>query len=318
MSIEVPHKLSSRDIQQLVVHIFSPYLKGTNTATIHPYFAGDTYARVPFAYAQKCGQKVPVKGYARASYNFIGKLRAEQIPIIEQAFRLLADTHHLLLATHVGFGKTIMAIYILSQLVHPITKTQFKACIVTGNKKVLCPQWAESLQTFLHAPRVCILGANDRVDYEAYDIFIINALNVPKMCDRLDSIGVLIVDEIHLVLSQKMCQSLLYFTPRYFIGLSATPYRTDGSDKLFELFLGKSIIFKPLLRAHTVYKVQTSFTPNMKSNVRGKLDWDKVLSAQAEDIDRNQLIVRLVQQFKYKFIVLCKRIIQIQILDLKF
>ncbi len=307
MSIEVNHILKAREIQDLIVPIFSPYLKGTTVTTIHPYLCGKTNSRIPFAAAFNQGYSIPTN-YASAQYKFKGSLRASQIQIIDAAFKLLASKHCVLLSTHVGFGKTILAIYILSQL-------NYKTFIVC-NRKILLEQWKESLEQFLIKPRVCILSAGQKLDYTLYDIFIINSVNIPKINDRLDRIGVLIVDEVHLILSQKSCQSLLYFTPRYFIGLSATPYRTDGSNKLFELFFGNTVIFKPLLRAHTLYKVLTSFSPTIIKNNNNKIDWGKLLKEQGEDPARNELIVKIISKFAHlKFIVLCKRIAQIELLE---
>lgn len=308
MSIEINSVLKATELQQLIIHVFSPYLKGSTTTTIHPYLLGEKYSRIPFWHACVQGHKPPTIGYARAKYKFVGQLRREQVSIVRMAFEILARASCLLLSTHVGFGKTILAIYALSEL-------GLKTFIVC-NRKVLLDQWYESICTFIEDARAVILSAGDKLDYDQYDIFIINAVNLPKMSDRLDKVGVLIVDEVHLLLSQKMSQYLLYFTPRYLIGLSATPYRNDGSNKLFDLFFGNNIVFKPLLRSHIVYKVSTSFRPKMEQNARGKLNWDSILSQQAENIERNELVLKVVQQFSsLKFIILCKRVLQIQLLN---
>ncbi len=93
---------------------------------------------------------------------------------------------------------------------------------------------------------------------------IINAINIPKMEQGfLESFGTVIVDEVHLVMARKTFRSLLYVTPRYLIALSATSYRSDGLDALFPIFFGKEKIIRELNRKHIIYRVDTSFKPQV-------------------------------------------------------
>ncbi len=304
MSIEINHVLNGREIADLLVYVFNPYLKSRASSVIHPYLLGEDNSRVPFYYALQKGLKPPCN-LPSVQFSFKGTLRPEQISIVERSFELLRLNHTLLLSTHVGFGKTILAIYIMTQL-------RMKTFIIV-NRIVLMQQWYASIKSFSDA-RVCILEAGIEFDSDEFDVFIINIVNVPKLDTCLFDIGTLILDEAHLILSNKMCNNLLYFTPRYTIGLTATPYRTDGSNKLFELFLGSEKIFKPLLRTHIVYKILTGFKPVIQTRA-GKVNWDSVLSQQAESIERNELIVNLVSARPDKvFMILCKRVSQIKLL----
>jgi superfamily II DNA or RNA helicase len=311
MSIELNKIINAREIRELLVYVFSPYVKGRAAATIQPFLIGESNTRVPFAHGMKTVKPPSFKKAPRVDYNFIGSLRKEQISIIKECFSFLSSTNTLLLSTHVAFGKTVLAIYIASQLKLPV--------FIVVNRSVLLSQWEESIRKFIKAARVRILSANEAADFSAFDIFIINVANIPKINQTLFSVGVVIVDEVHLILSEGYGKNLLYFTPKYLIGLSATPYRSDGSNKLFDLFFGNSIVFKPLCRPHVVYKVISSFNPEIKKNASDRMDWGNILAQQGSDTARNELIVKLVEWRKeLTFLILCKRVVQITALEALF
>ena len=79
---------------------------------------------------------------------------------------------------------------------------------------------------------------------EDWDILIANVINVPKQDKTFYSdVGLVIVDEIHTICTNSFSKSLLHLFPRYLIGLSATPFRTDGMDKILELFCGPEVVY---------------------------------------------------------------------------
>lgn len=183
--------------------------------------------------------------------------------------------------------------------------------MVLCHRIVLIKQWQESFNRFCPSAKVQILTTKDRMDPET-DIFIMNASNVPKKLRSFYSdIGLLIVDEAHVIMAEQMSACMKYFTPRYVIGLTATPYRTDGLDKMLDLYFGKQKIIRELYRPHTVYRVNTGFKPDVKLTRLGKLDWGSVLNSQADNEDRNRLILDIIEYFSERFfLVLCKRVSQ--------
>ena len=59
------------------------------------------------------------------------------------------------------------------------------------------------------------------------------------------TVGTLIADEVHVMATEKMAQAFYYVQPRYCIGLSATPYRSDGMDSLLHSYFGeKKVLMK--------------------------------------------------------------------------
>jgi superfamily II DNA or RNA helicase len=144
------------------------------------------------------------------------------------------------------------------------------------------------------------------------DFYIINAQNIEKMSiGYFKDMGICLVDEIHMIMAEGLSKCMQRISPRYLIGLSATPYRPDGLDKLLELYFGEYKITRKLWRAHKVYRVDTGFIPPIERTLQGRLNWGAILDSQAQNVDRNNLIIRIIQQFSDRnFLVLVKRVSQ--------
>jgi superfamily II DNA or RNA helicase len=234
------------------------------------------------------------------------QLRPAQLNVKQEAISTLNKTRSILLSTHVGFGKTVLAI----ALSH---KIGMKTMIIVS-KVILMKQWKESLEQFLDAPKIQCLTPKKPIELDN-EFFIVNAINVVKFGD-LPEIGTVIVDECHLIMSKVFSESLQYLTPSYMIGLSATPYRTDGLDVLLDLYFGTHRIHIPLNRPHTVKCIKTGFVPEVEYAANGTVNWNSVLESQATCPKRNAFIVELIQSLsEYNVLVLCKRVSHITTLE---
>lgn len=273
---------------------------------------GDRHMAFPFAWSlenplfRSCRKKRDA--YDPISGKFEGNLRPEQKQIQSEALSFLNQQGSVLIAVYPGGGKTITSLSICSRIG---LKT-----LVLVNRVVLMNQWEESVSRFFSKDtKVQIVEAQDPLDPDA-DIYIMNAINVPKREARFyDKIGTLVVDECHLMITQVFIQALSYVFPRYLIGLSATPYRPDGLDVLLDLYFGKERISRPLFRRHNVFCIETGLRIDGQTNEKGKLSWNSILQEQMEHNGRNELISRLVEKFNDRnILVLCKRVQHIQTL----
>lgn len=214
------------------------------------------------------------------------------------------DGNHLfLLGDFTVTHNTITAINIASTI-------NLKTLIIV-NKIVLMNQWEESINRFCPSALVQKVTTKSELDEEA-DFYIVNAINVEKLGKYFfESIGCLLVDEVHLIMAETLSKSLNYVRPRYLIGLSATPYRPDGLDILLELYCGSNKIIRNLYRKHIVYKIETGLKPVVEMAKNGKVNWSSILDQQATDTDRNELIVKIIKKFQDRvFMILVKRIDQ--------
>ena len=238
--------------------------------------------------------------------TFKGELLPRQKEVREEIIEILNRTGSVVLSLRTGFGKTIMAIYLASKIK--------KQTIILCHRKIIIEQWVESIKKYCPNSSVRVLGEKVGKKYTGpseneVDFLVCNVVNIPKK-DRsfFSSFGLVIVDEVHTVCTESFSRSLLYIFPEYLIGLSATPFRSDGMDRLIELFCGPEIVFRKLYRAFNAYKINTGFKPNPQMNVIGNLDWNGVLEEQANCKERNELIVNLCRYFTSRnILVLVKR-----------
>jgi superfamily II DNA or RNA helicase len=299
-------KLTDQDLELLSKELLvskepSRYAFNTRPEYIYLYETDGDDLYIPFSYSNKYSR--PSRNeLAEIKVEFTGNLRENQKEVKNEAMSRLNSHGSVIIAAACGFGKTSTAIYIAS-------KIKLKTLILC-HRVVLVNQWKDSIHKFCPDAKVQILSGNSKK--EDADFYIMNAINVSKRSrEQYDDIGFLIVDEAHLIMADKLSSCMRYIVPRYVLGLSATPYRTDGLDILLDMYFGKYKITRKLFRKHTVYRINTGLKPEVKLNRMGKVDWGSVLESQCSNIKRNELIIGLVKYFKDRtFLLLCKRVDQ--------
>lgn len=245
----------------------------------------------------------PKKKFQTLKVKFTGTLRDEQKTVKKNALKILNKQCSVILSMPCGFGKTITSINIAT--------TIKKQTVVIVNKIVLLKQWEQSIRDFCPDAVIDIIKTKKEWNTKA-DFLLVNAQNLVKINPTmLSKIGVVIVDELHMVLAETLFRALQCIQPRYLIGLSATAYRNDEMEKLIGWYFGTTKIEKKLYREHMVYKVNTGFKPVIEKNIMGTVNWGKVLDSQSQCEKRNNMIVNIVNKFKNRnFLILVKRIYQ--------
>jgi hypothetical protein len=271
---------------------------------VHPYRIHDDNLYMPYAWAIDRGFPAPKRtAFPACAPIFAGNLRPYQRQVKRNAIDLL-QRGTCILALHVGWGKSVFAIYLAC-------KMRMRTVVVVPTLALL-RQWVVSIQQVCPSSTCHILTTKTRNNIPVSDFYVVNAQNLPKFAPSfLATLGVVVVDELHLVCTAKLQQALLHLTPRYLIGLSATPYRMDDMTRLVELNYGTERIEALLQRPHTVYGIQTGIALDVTCNADGSLNWGSLLESQATHTARNQLIVELVTAFPtHTFLVLVKRLEQ--------
>lgn len=261
----------------------------------------DDEVYIPFYFARTVLElpKPVRKDYIEHNISFQGELRPKQKEIRKDAIQQLNTTGTCLLALHVGFGKSVVAIELAC-------KIKLRTIII-AHRVVLVDQWVEYLKKYCSED--VSIGTYSSFEEEACDFMVMSALNIPKIPRHiLKEFGFVIVDECHLISTEYFSKSLQYITPKYLVGLSATPYRNDGMDKIMDLYFGTERIVRKLMIEHTVYKIQTSFVPPVLQMRNGQLDWGRIIESQSNHVQRNEMILQIIQMFPDRhFLVLCKR-----------
>jgi superfamily II DNA or RNA helicase len=270
---------------------------------IYPYIIQSDDIKLPFAYAVSLQISRPKRElFPPINVKFAGELRPEQKIVRINSLKCLSNTGSVMISAYPGFGKTAGAINLA-------TSIKFKTLIIV-NKIVLIKQWKESILKFCPTAKVQTLTAQSKK--QDVDFYIINAQNTEKMGKTFFAdIGTCVVDEAHMIMAETLSKSLQYVYPRYLIGLTATPYRPDGLDVLLNFYFGNHKIIRKLHREHTAYKVSTGFKPPVEKTIQGRINWGSILDAQANNDERNDLIIRIIQHFSDRnFLVLVKRVEQ--------
>lgn len=177
--------------------------------------------------------KLTTKKYPiRKNLTTIIKPRTHQIPIMKKVLKDLNTTHGGVISIFCGGGKTVLAILIAC------TK-KIKTLVVCHTTSLML-QWKERIEEF--APRAKIgIVQQSTTEIEGKDIIIASLKTIalrdyPK--GTFDSVGLVVWDEIHLMCTNLFSSAFPKLTTTYSIGLSATPFRKDKCDVIFENHIG--------------------------------------------------------------------------------
>ena len=240
--------------------------------------------------------------------EFIGKLKESQIPAVE---RLLQNDNGILNAA-TAFGKTVVCCNV-------IAKKQVSTLILIQSS-ALMEQWREALEKFLYIDEELpeyetptgrkkkrkslvgkLQGAHDSTTG------IIDLVMAGSVCKngvyhrRLKEYGLILVDECHHAASDTIVDILQEANAKYVYGVTATPFRGYGLEKINYMLLGPiRYQFTSKDRAkeqgieHLVY-------PRFTRAVAPRFSQDRMHPNEAYEIirnneDRDELIIRDVKQ----------------------
>lgn len=244
------------------------------------------------------------------SSDFTGTLRPQQQQVRDAAMRSLNETGSVVISAEPGFGKTITSIEMLCAINVPT--------VILVKQAMIMDQWKEAIAKYAPSKKVAKITSNKAMDLDA-DIYLMNPIILKKplnetrfLASDFEHIKLVVVDELHQIVTKVLHRAFFKFQPDYLVGLSATPYRPkmDPFEPAIAWFFGSRVVGSKLFRKHTVYCVKTGFIPETRAQPHtGKLDWSSVLTSQAEDAKRNQIIVDAVRRFPERtWLILVKRV----------
>ena len=238
--------------------------------------------------AKRFGERFQIEDRRRVlpkvDFQFHGQLQSFQI---EAANRMLSKDMGTL-AAPTGSGKTVMALYIITQRRQP-------ALIITYTKELL-EQWASRVNQFLGIPlnEIGRIGDGERNIGKKITVALVQTLY--KCAFEVSQyIGYLVVDECHRTPARTFTEAVSAFDCKFITGLSATPWRRDKLSKLIFWYVG-SVIHEidkaslietgDVLPAEVIWR-ETQFLPNSDPQT----EYSTMLSELTDDPGRNQLIV---------------------------
>jgi superfamily II DNA or RNA helicase len=227
---------------------------------------------------------------------FQASLRENQIPVVDAFLQHVSEgTNGGLLDLPCAYGKTVIALYILSQLK--------KKTIILVHKEFLTNQWIERIQQFLPSARIGRIQGQI-IDIEEKDIVLgmIQSLSMKEYPSSLfESFGFTIIDEVHHISSQVFSNTLFKLVTPYMLGLSATMNRKDGTTHVFKMFLGDVVYKGKRDEQHEVevrsieYEVNDDEFNHVSTDYRGQPMYSTMISKLCEYNRRSEFILKIVE-----------------------
>lgn len=280
----------------------------------------DNYLIVPKFYGiAKFGKPVKIINMVgkKIKTKFNGTLRSHQQYIADKCLKILKEQSGGIVSLPCGGGKTVLGIYMACQL-------KYKTLVIV-HKSFLQDQWVERITQFTDA-KIGIIRQN-KIDIEGKDI-VIGMLQSISMKDYDLSIfsdfNFIIFDEVHHTASRVFSNVFKKIGAKYTLGLSATPYRSDGLTYVINWFIGDIIYKEKRKKDNKViikffeYESSNKLFAEKKRCIKRKVkpDVQKMLTNMLKINERNSFIVdiicHLIKMKGRKIIVLSKRIKHLQ------
>lgn len=151
----------------------------------------------------------------------------------KKAVTALADHDTGILHAPTAFGKTVTAIGI-------VAKRQVNTLILTHSRQLL-DQWKERLETFIEGASVGVIGGGKKKPTGQIDVATYQSLINKKdntVSSKVREYGQVIIDECHHISAPRYEMLLNEVSARYVVGLTATPDRQDGHQKIMFMVAG--------------------------------------------------------------------------------
>jgi superfamily II DNA or RNA helicase len=229
------------------------------------------------------------------SLEFQGTLRDYQKPVIEKYIQHVSNGGGGLLELFCGWGKTDSTLYIIGRLK--------KKTLIIVHKEFLMNQWIERINKYYPDAKIGKIQGQI-IDIEGKDI-VLGMLQSLSMKDYpaslFDCFGLTIIDEVHHISSEVFSCALFKLVTKYMLGLSATMERSDGTTKVFKMFLGE-VVYKQerskdevvIVRGIT-YQTNDEEFNELELDFRGKPASSKMLSKICNYNRRSEFILKVVE-----------------------
>ncbi|AIN93396.1 DEAD/DEAH box helicase family protein [Treponema putidum] len=182
---------------------------------------------------------------------FTAELYAEQ----KAALQAMLESDIGILSAGTGFGKTITAAALIAE-----RKTN---TIILVQTHTLLEQWKKAIKRFLNYEAGTIAAGKD-TSTGIIDIAIIKSLtekNSDAVKPRRHTYGMLIVDECHHVSAFGTENLVKSFRSKYVYGLTATPVRRDGRQKIIFMQCGPILYATTAKQMNSVQNFEHYFIP---------------------------------------------------------
>lgn len=166
---------------------------------------------------------------------------SEQTRVVEESVHYLNSQFDtppgMILEAPTGFGKTYCGSSIIQRM--------DQSAIVITTKEDIFAEWVSALAAVLCIDESAIgQWRGDTLPDKNCSVVVSLVQSVCKGYDRYpreiyERFGLVMVDEVHRMGADKFSDAMWCFPARFRIGLSATPYRKDGRERVFQAHIGE-------------------------------------------------------------------------------
>lgn len=228
--------------------------------------------------------------------NFNGKLYDYQTNAINEILKCMKVDYGGILNAQTGTGKTIMCLYLIAKL-----KVR---TIIIVHKEFLMEQWESRIKEFIPEATIGVVRGSINTS-ENKDITLAMLQTVSTKEFDYTGIGFLIVDECHCINSYHFSKALFNIYTKYRLGLSATPHREDGLDRVLTCHFGKiitSIENSVIIPCVEVY-ISDVFV-DFELNKKDLINLPKLITDLSESEERNEILVEIIEKYKSRNIII--------------
>jgi superfamily II DNA or RNA helicase len=194
-----------------------------------------------------------------------------------------------------GWGKTTISLYVACAL-------GLKTLVVV-HKEFLMNQWIERIRQFVPEARIGRLQQNTvDVDDKEIVVAMIHSIALRSYPEgTFDGFGLTIVDECHHVSAPVFSQAMHVANAPYVLGLTATPERRDGLQRVLHWYLG-DISFQTQREHRADVKVDVvrsdikDISPPINRRT-GNICMASFITALTEDAERNRLVMSVIRKY---------------------
>jgi superfamily II DNA or RNA helicase len=176
---------------------------------------------------QEAGAAIVIRderiGKKRVKPTFDGTLT----PVQEKAVKKIRESDIGILMAPPGAGKTVMACKLIAD--------RKVSTLILVHRQPLLEQWKERLSTFLKIPikGIGTLSGSKKKMTGKIDVGMLQSVTrLDGLSEIAEKYSQIIVDECHHIPATSFESVLKQLPARYVLGLSATPYRKDGLEKI--------------------------------------------------------------------------------------
>jgi len=239
------------------------------------HISGSGLEQVPVLLKRKkCNPRKQIKD------ALVTRIKLEKSPVDDYYGFTLDGNHRFLLGDYTVTHNTLGGgLWLATQL-------QVKTVVVCHTTDLM-NQWKNEILEWLPTAKVGVIQC-DKCEIEGNDIIIASLKTLAQKQfpdDHFKTVGLAVWDEIHLMCTQLFSDAFPKLTTLYSLGLSATPFRKDKCEKIFEYYIGpifhmekrakdstvqvRSIVFKHPVVIEKNYKNDLMYTTTLIKIVYG-------------------------------------------------